>query len=99
MSEWISVKDRLPEQNQQVLMIDKDKCMYVAVYARNHAYYEPGYFDVWDTGHCCDREPAETIYWMPLPEPPKIDCAEHGHDWVRIPLGDGPDCRRCGAHG
>ncbi len=23
-------------------------------------------------------------------------CKKFGHEWFKIPLGDGPECRRCG---
>lgn len=68
MAEWISVKDRLPESNQDVLIcFDLD---YMAV----------GFFKECDTGNYwyaytggewvtdCDSEP---LYWMPLPSPPE----------------------------
>jgi hypothetical protein len=69
--EWISIKDRLPEQNQNVLIIDIHKRMATAIYSKEKECWDPGYFDCWDTDHCCGRELDETTHWMPLPEPPK----------------------------
>lgn len=68
--EWISVKDKLPNQNQHVLCYELKYGMFVAEYTRNPARYEPGYFDSWDSGHCCGREPPDPNYWMPLPKSP-----------------------------
>ena len=64
---WISVKDRLPENGQLVLTLK--------TYLSEYGWTDPSYvidsgwmkndrrFD-WDKG-------GKTIYWMPLPEPPK----------------------------
>lgn len=71
MSEWISVKDRLPGKGNDVLMYfdtgnmavgfwhDGDEC-----FTFWSAYADYG----WYTD--CDFEPT---HWMPLPEPPKED--------------------------
>ena len=63
MSEWISVKDRLPEGNKNVLV-----CCY-----KNAVGYR---IDI--TFYCDQSEygsgwylPANITHWMPLPEPPK----------------------------
>lgn len=71
--EWISVKDRLPEQFQEVLCYSEDKEYYVAVYSKNTCIREPGYYYLWNSGHCCGRGKSDATYWMPLPEEPKGD--------------------------
>ena len=73
--EWISIKDRLPEDNQNVLFIEKDSQVPIS-----------GWFDKKETNkhqqwneHCnCggyEREDKlyqqEVTHWMPLPSPPK----------------------------
>ena len=70
VQEWISVKDRLPEMEANVLMyfapdknmaagfmcdVDEDRTMWCA-------YTDGGFYTD------CDFEPT---HWMPLPEPPK----------------------------
>lgn len=60
MSEWISVKDRLPEPNIRVLC-----------YAPSRFGY--GDFDIcivygWK---CCPDRHYGVTHWMPLPEPPE----------------------------
>lgn len=65
MSEWISVKDRLPTDNYRVLI------------NLNNGWQVTGYYDTLDgkwylTGSGCYfngfRKPT---HWQPLPEPPK----------------------------
>lgn len=71
MIEWISVEDKLPEQNQWVLAIDKDLYFFTCEYERLEARYSPGYFDSWKSGLCCGREPGDPTHWMPLPDKPE----------------------------
>ena len=75
-SEWISVKDRLPDK----------KCMCL-VYAPHYfgqthicndvAYstFQPNYKQPWSIvrgGHGNAWRPWEITHWMPLPEPPEV---------------------------
>ena len=60
MAEWISVKDRLPEDEKSVLVITKNGKPWVAHYDLK--------WRGWRTSG------STTItHWMPLPEPPKED--------------------------
>jgi hypothetical protein len=61
MSEWISIKDRLPEFNKNVLFYGKDKVLRIgALYRHSHKFISDGdKFYVSDVPH-----------WMPLPELP-----------------------------
>jgi hypothetical protein len=61
MSEWISVKDRLPEFDQDVLIYRKDGLIMMADF--------PGEFYTYrDTdGHSIERD---VTHWMPLPDAP-----------------------------
>lgn len=56
--EWISVKDRLPEQYSFVLSF-------------NGLGVGEAFFDGWRFLSACEDEPLSTTHWMPLPEPPK----------------------------
>jgi hypothetical protein len=65
MSAWISTKDRLPEIEEAVLI-------YLDGYhivARRHEDGE-AWVVTWN-GHAMYDEKDETVYWMPLPDPPK----------------------------
>ena len=80
MAEWISVKERLPEENGRYLCNipiyeGYQEVLYFATnleavddydfYHRNHA----GFFDYEHKyGYC---EHSDVTHWMPLPEPPK----------------------------
>lgn len=69
MSEWISVKDRLPEVGEQVIVYRQKK---------DHKSKKEICFDsiailchdnlVWWNSHFLGYE---VTHWMPLPEPPK----------------------------
>jgi hypothetical protein len=68
MSEWISVKDRLPKDGQRVLYYFH----YVGVHAGNYAREldDDGYMhDVFygKDGFLSD----DVTHWMPFPDPPK----------------------------
>ena len=64
VQEWISVKDRLPEDNSDVLAYSRngEECR---IYPANYA--KGVWFD------CIFTTPATdtTTHWMPLPHPPK----------------------------
>ncbi|MFA5379011.1 MAG: DUF551 domain-containing protein [Dehalococcoidia bacterium] len=64
MSEWISVKDRVPNEYDDVLVYSKEwGCVICAT-------YKPGYGDYKEFAD--DSQLSHTVdYWMPLPEPPK----------------------------
>ena len=62
MNEWISVKDRLPEDNEVVVIVDEN------------GYFDVGYMAIWGGQvQWCSHllyDPKVT-HWMPIPEPPK----------------------------
>ena len=63
--EWISVKDDLPLFNTDVLVYDESGDILVA--------YRKNFYGIW---HWVDSYGFDTVdeilYWMPLPEPPKV---------------------------
>ena len=65
MSEWISVKDRLPEQFVSVLGFMSDAGEFPPVrecYVVGEAFFFPALMDV---------HPVTS--WMPMPEPPEVN--------------------------
>lgn len=64
MNNWISVKDRLPEENVRVIVCAQTK---KGVRNINIAYYSDEFWH--GTGSM-----SGVIAWQPLPEPPKGDC-------------------------
>ena len=69
-TKWISVKDRLPENDRFVLVCNDDGHMLVAQYIEETAQWQYKYtnydVDVWD-----DEEQGPVCWWAELPEPPK----------------------------
>ncbi len=73
---WISVKDRLPEYDKTVLVVNEDGYMHTAVRIKGSiaiidewqikfgVYFYDN--DVWD-----EDEQGKITHWQPLPEPPK----------------------------
>ena len=59
MSEWISVKDRLPKHNEEILGFEK--LIFFGWYDNKF-----GFLDVVEE---CHR--GQTTHWMPLPNPPQ----------------------------
>ncbi len=62
MSDWISTKDRLPEEGKEVLVSTKSKNGQRNV---NKGYYLP------EESRFAHRGKAEVTHWMPLPEQPR----------------------------
>jgi hypothetical protein len=77
MSNWISVKDRLPEKGISIMACAKYRItperdfsysMYVAWIENFGRENKP----IWQYSWCCGCFCGEDItHWMPLPEPPK----------------------------
>jgi hypothetical protein len=73
MNKWISVKDRLPEEDENVLFCSsqaKDD-YFVGYRVQEGAYYDPegqGITTLNILRYC--------THWMPLPAPPKEDAKE-----------------------
>ena len=72
--EWISVKDRLPEIDHEVLIIytigkdDNEFNVYETARVDNVTEYSNGKVADWRRDGYSSVKPT---HWMPLPEPPK----------------------------
>lgn len=60
MSEWISVKDRLPLPEQEVLSVDRNGRIYRSTFYNGRGFKLMFHRD-------CHKP---VTHWMPLPEPP-----------------------------
>jgi hypothetical protein len=67
MSEWIRVKDRLPEIEKKVLVWDEEipDPEFVDI-----GYYDPD-FNPKNGWHCKEYMDCHVTHWRPLPKPPE----------------------------
>ena len=86
---WISVKDRLPDDLEEVLILVKETEFYGQYKELSKSYFcqyigcvdDGEWYTVWCHGHRYIKDTAkepyadklEVTHWMPLPEPPKGD--------------------------
>ncbi len=86
MSNWINVKDKLPDikehigvdiEYQDVLVLDSDQQMYVAYLTKRgisgFRTVEQYSWEERSTGCGCCAKPLTPTHWMPLPELPNIE--------------------------
>lgn len=69
MYKWISVKDELPDKNQDVLIYRGnyiEDMMHVYTYLGNNEWED-------EYGYWSRTDDEGITHWMPLPEPPKED--------------------------
>lgn len=65
MSEWISVKDRMPEkEGKYIVCVAGNVCVLPMIV--NGVGYK-----YWETGKYFKKEMDKVSHWMPFPEPPK----------------------------
>ena len=81
---WISVKDRMPEIGEEVLVYAKGKIdgfigeHVIAICKRfvEHIFSSSPGYETWSTPWQYFHIDYEITHWMPLPEPPKEDTDE-----------------------
>ena len=67
--QWISVKDRLPDIYQRVLILIRGRIFISSIEEEYGGEYRDGVIRFWDG----DWDWPEVTHWMPLPEAPKED--------------------------
>ena len=67
MSEWISVKDKLPELHEEVLVCNEEYGLSELGFATVAVLDGTDWIETWDRR----TEIHYITHWMPLPEPPK----------------------------
>lgn len=71
MSKWISVKDRLPSPNEDVLLVDilgSSPSEIFLGWQATGRWFETHYYCKEGASHQIDND--QITHWMPLPEPP-----------------------------
>lgn len=74
MSEWVSVKERLPEWDQCVLVVVKGGGMVTAQWSKMVEDWTNYGWSGYEWDWILDDEPV--THWMPLPEPPVFHLTE-----------------------
>lgn len=72
MSEWISVSDQLPEDNQSVAFVAKTDPRFSMAYLNGRVFggtYRAGEFSGFSFPGCT----MDATHWLPLPPPPVLD--------------------------
>ena len=69
---WISVEERLPEQEQTVLLVCKNGARFVGFYRFD--YDGEVQWKIWTAlGSARKLNKGRVTHWMPLPEPPEVE--------------------------
>ena len=70
---WISVKDRLPEDEELVLILYKNGAMFVGYCGKQYCDFERRWRIKTALNSTKLLNLGRVTHWMPLPEPPKED--------------------------
>ena len=83
MAEWISIKDRLPEENTRVLICTQWGDVWMASYYSEcriaQKLFSPAHWDVETLrGGGIDFKATDVTHWMPLPGLPEKEDENNG---------------------
>jgi len=70
MNEWIDIKDRLPENHNEEVLVYAPNCNIIGPVLIGRYFDDTNAWTVYDFGESVMDELV--LAWMPLPRPPKI---------------------------
>jgi hypothetical protein len=69
MNEWIRVEDRLPDDLEEVMLVDATcEAYFIGIYSNKVV---PPTWESCETGEDIEHGTFKITHWMPLPAPPK----------------------------
>lgn len=73
MNNWISVKDRLPEKDESVVVYSYEDKVNNGFYVAWIERFNKDNLPIWQYSWCCGCfVPGKVTHWQPLPKEPKI---------------------------
>jgi hypothetical protein len=75
-SEWVSVKDRLPDDDSEYLISMYHRFMIGGIYKKYTGRFVAKYYAEYKEWRIMNDVCTSVTHWMPLPTPPKEDDAE-----------------------
>ena len=77
MTKWISVKDGMPDYQEEIIIFTTDKVVTSSLFVKRYPCYDKDELYFEKNGFVISEEEGtyfkfnEVTHWMPLPEPPK----------------------------
>jgi len=80
MMEWISVEDRLPKEDEQVLCIDTSEGFAIGKYTITYQESIDWIMEPYQL-HSVDNSLYRVTHWMPLPPKPSLEIEHPPKKW------------------